>query len=162
MELPDGVAIRPAALSDLDAIVSLWLGMMREHEAFDSRVRLGPSAGEAYENYARHYVTRSDAPVFVAEHDGEVIAFGLAYRARNLPMFLPDHYGFLSDLVVTPSWRGRGIGTALVGEITRQLRAQDVTHVQLQVYHNNARARAFWHRVGFTEFVHGLWLDIGK
>lgn len=160
MTLPRNVTIRPAVLSDLDEIVALWMEMMQEHEQFDSRVRLAGNADEAYENYARYYVLRADADVLVAENKQEVIGFCLAYCARNLPMFRPGQYGFLSDVAVASAWRGKGVGTALVEETKQRFRRHGVRHIQLQVYHHNTAAREFWRKAGFNEFVHGLWFDM--
>jgi len=151
--------IRPAAAADLDAIVALWMAMMREHESFDPRVRLADTADNAYRQYARHYITRGDAAVFVAEHGHEVIGFSLAYRTRNLPMFRPVQYGYLSDLVVQGTWQGRGVGTALLEKTKQWFRQRGIARIQLQVYSRNTSALAFWRKRGFSDFVHGLWLE---
>lgn len=160
MTLPDNVAIRSAGLADLDAIVALWMAMMREHESFDPRVQLADTADDAYRQYARHYIARGGAAVFVAEHQREVVGFSLAYRARNLPMFRPVYFGYLSDLVVREPWRGRGLGTALLEATKRWFRQRGIAHIQLQVYSRNTSGLAFWHKTGLSDFVHGLWLEI--
>ena len=160
MILPENVAIRPATLADLDAIVTLWMAMMRDHEAFDPRIRLADKADNAYRQYARYYIARGDAAVFVAECQHEVVGFSLAYCTRNLPMFRPVKYGYLSDLVVCAPWRGRGIGSTLFEATKRWFRKQGVAHVQLQVYSRNASALAFWGKLGFSDFVQGMWLEI--
>jgi len=160
MSSPENVEIRKATFADTEAIVALWLEMMREHEEFDPRVRLSETAEEAYLHYARYYIGRSDSAVFVAETDGEVIAFVLAYRARNLPMFHPAEYGFISDLAVTRPWRRRGIGRALLETLKRWFLERGIEHVQLQVYDRNEAGRNFWREVGFEDFVHGLWLSL--
>jgi len=159
MAIPDNVVIRPATLRDLDAIVALWMAMMREHEGFDRRVRLADHAEEAYRQYARHHIA-AGAAVFVAAHQGDVVGFCLAYTARNLPMFVPPQYGYLSDLTVSPSWRGRGIGRSLVETTKRWFAAHGIPHVQLQVYDRNAPGRSFWHKEGFSDFIHGLWCGL--
>jgi ribosomal protein S18 acetylase RimI-like enzyme len=157
---PNNVTIRPASLNDLDGIVGLWLAMMREHESFDPRVRLAAKAEDAYRQYVRFYIAQGEAAVFVADHRGEVVGYGLAYPANNLPMFRPKQYGYLSDLVISQSWRRRGVGHALV-EATRQwFHRHGIAHIQLQVYCRNSLGRAFWRKEGFDDFVHGLWLAV--
>jgi ribosomal protein S18 acetylase RimI-like enzyme len=157
MTLPDHVTIRPATPLDLEAIVTLWMAMMREHESFDSRVRLADKADNAYRQYLRYYIAEIEAAVFVAENGAEVIGYCLAYPARNLPMFLPSQYGYLSDLTVSQPWRGRGIGGALLEAVRRWFRERGIGHIQLQVYDRNASGLAFWRKEGFSELVHGLW-----
>ncbi len=171
MNLPDNVSIRPATFDDLDAIVALWLDMMREHEAFDPRIRLAPGADIAYRNYAYHHL-REGAAVFVAEIPDEprrgkperrgrqIVGYVLAYVARNLPMYQPKRYGYLSDLVVAAPWRRCGIGTALLESVRCWLRQEEVAHVQLQVYSENGAGLSFWRQQGFRDFVHGLWAPL--
>jgi GNAT superfamily N-acetyltransferase len=160
MGLPRDVDIRPATLRDLDTIVNLWMAMMHEHASFDPRVRLSESAEKGYRQYARHYIARSDATVFIAEHDREVVGFCLAYRAQNLPMFCPEQYGYLSDLVVRNDWRGRGIGSALFQKTRGWFRDRQITHVQLQVYSLNADGMTFWKKMGLTDFVCSMRLEM--
>jgi len=160
MAPPDDLSIEPAHFSDLDAIVRLWMEMMREHEKFDPRVRLSDTADEAYRQYARYYIDRPDARLLVARNGREVVGFCLAYRARNLPMFRPGAYGFISDMAVTRPWRNRGVGTSLLDAVMQWFRRHGVNHVQLQVYSRNARGVAFWRRCGFEDFVHGMWLNV--
>jgi ribosomal protein S18 acetylase RimI-like enzyme len=164
----DPVRIEAATLADLDAIVRLWMEMMREHESFDSRVRLADKADDAYRQYAHYYIERGDAGIFVARlklggtllSREEIGGFCLSYRARNLPMFRPANYGFISDLTVLRRYRHRGIGRALLEAVRTWFRRQGVTHIQLQVYDRNAPGIAFWKSQGFDEFVHGMWLNI--
>jgi len=158
--LPENVRIRPATLQDLDAIVALWMAMMREHEAFDSRIRLALNADNAYRQYVHHYITRDDAAVFVAERGNEVIAFCLAYAARNLPMFHPAQFGYLSDLTVSEPWRGRGVGSALLEATKAWFLRNGIAYIQLQVYSGNAPGIAFWRKAGFEWFVNGMRLTV--
>jgi len=156
MALPENVKIRNATLRDLDAIVALWLAMMREHERFDPRIRLADKADNAYRQYVHYYIAREESVVLVAEHQREVIGFCLACPARNLPMFQPTQYGYLSDLTVGEPWRGRGIGSALLEAAKERFRTQGIVHIQLQVYSRNAAGLAFWRKAGFQEFVQGM------
>jgi GNAT superfamily N-acetyltransferase len=160
MTTPDPVTIRPATADDLEAVVDLWLEMMAEHEAFDPRVRLSISARSAYRNYALYHIEREDAPVFVVEKRGEIIAYCLAYCARSLPMFRPSSYGFISDLVVGRAWRRQGLGTALLERVRAWFAGRGIRSLQLQVYSRNAPGLQFWQRVGFSPFVHGMWMGL--
>ncbi len=156
MIFSDDITIRPATLDDADAIVALWMAMMHEHESFDPRVRLAENAANAYRQYARYHISNGGA-VFVAEHLDRIVGFCLGYPARNLPMFLPAQYGYLSDVMVSQPWRRKGVGRALVRAAREWFRTEGIPHVQLQVYNSNGPGRAFWEKEGFADFIHGMW-----
>jgi GNAT superfamily N-acetyltransferase len=75
-----------------------------------------------------------------------VCFFGFStFRARPL---LNVH-----DLAVTPKYRGRGIGRALLGECERRALRDGCCKLTLEVQDDNARARALYKSFGFEEFV---------
>lgn len=52
------------------------------------------------------------------------------------------------DIGLLPDWRGKGLGTALLGGVQR-LAARDGVGVVLSVLPDNTGARALYHRLGF-------------
>ncbi len=57
---------------------------------------------------------------------------------------------FLADVEIHPSWRGKGIGSAII--LSLQERAREAEKpLALQVLHVNVRARALYERLGFVE-----------
>ncbi len=154
--------IRDARTEDLAVILHLWAGMMADHETADPRVRLAPGARQAYESYLTHHLDHEDSCVRVAAAGSpeRVIGFYLLTINRNLPMFLPPRYGYLSDMVVEEAWRRRGVGRALVADAREWLRARQIRCVQLQVYARNPRAQVFWNSMGFVAYYQRMWLDL--
>lgn len=58
---------------------------------------------------------------------------------------------YVSDLWVTPKERGKGVGKRLLHSAMKAgKRKWKANFVKLAVYGNNAEARAFYHRLGFT------------
>jgi ribosomal protein S18 acetylase RimI-like enzyme len=55
----------------------------------------------------------------------------------------------LDDVSVKPDRRGRGIGTALLEQLKRQLRKESVTRIDVAVHIDNPEARRFYERLGF-------------
>ncbi len=149
--------IRDATLEDADVIATLWIAMMKEHAALDPIVRLTPEAKYLYRNMTRNYCRLKDGVVVVAEDtDGRVIGFALSYRVENLPMFLPTHYGYISDMTVAAEHRGHGIGSRLFEMTQEKLRRLGVKQIQLQAYRANDGANRFWRRHGFGQYVGGM------
>jgi len=159
--------IRQARRRDADAMARLWIAMMEEHRGFERRVRLSEDAHEAYAEYVRYHCGRRDSVMFVVEargqtdrSDREIVGFSLAYRARNLPMFLPEQYGFISDVTVAAPFRGRGLGRRLVERTREEFEEMGLPHAQLQVYRANDGGRRFWRRMDFEPYIEGMWLDL--
>lgn len=71
-------------------------------------------------------------------------------------MFEPERYGYLSDLAVTPRWRRRGLGRALLGELRGWLRQRRIESIQLQYYAHNDAGEAFWRAMNFKPFYNRI------
>jgi ribosomal protein S18 acetylase RimI-like enzyme len=61
------------------------------------------------------------------------------------------HKGQLWGVYVDPSWRGRGVGAALVRAVVERARAH-VAVLQLSVQIDNAPARALYRQLGFVPY----------
>jgi ribosomal protein S18 acetylase RimI-like enzyme len=58
--------------------------------------------------------------------------------------------GWITQMGVVPSARGRGIGAALIGEAVRRMRSAGEETITLNVNINNQPAAALYRRLGFT------------
>ena len=154
------VTYRRAVARDLDGLVALWDDMMLEHGRRNARVRLAEGALSAYRGYLSYHLSREESLILVAEAGGRLVGFCLSTVSRNLAMFLPALFGYLSDLVVDAAWRRRGIGRALFGASMDWLRARRIETVQLQYYYLNEAGEAFWRAMGFEPFYTRMWLDL--
>ena len=152
--------MRPARFEDMEGILNLWREMMAHHETGDGRIKLAPGAEAAYRAYAGYHLSNSDSLVLAAtpaEQPQWVMGFALVAISRNLPMFVPSRYGYLSDLAVDTNWRRQGVGGALVERVAAWLREREITTIQLQYYDFNAAGEAFWEAMGFKPFYTRMW-----
>lgn len=154
------IVIRRARVAEIDTLVDLWMVMMREHEELDPSIRLSPLAADHYREYLQMHLLDANAIVLVAHDGARAVGFTLAVRCQNLPMFEPALYGYVSDMVVLPTHRRRGIGKRMFSTVAAWFRNQGIHTLQLQVYSGNAPGRAFWQRLGFRDFLHRMWLDL--
>jgi ribosomal protein S18 acetylase RimI-like enzyme len=54
-------------------------------------------------------------------------------------------------MMVTPEWRGRGVGSALMEAGIAWCRREGVEKIELSVYPGNTAARALYEKYGFRE-----------
>jgi ribosomal protein S18 acetylase RimI-like enzyme len=80
--------------------------------------------------------------VFVASEDGEVVGAVMAGY--------DGHRGWIYALAVHPAQRRKGIATALVGAVERQLAALGCVKLNLQVRAGNAAVVGFYEALGYA------------
>ncbi|GGK46063.1 GNAT family N-acetyltransferase [Salinarimonas ramus] len=121
--------IRPYdAARDLERCLAIWRAASEVGHPF-----LGREALDADADLVRDvYMPRAET--YVAEEDGRVVGFVALLDA------------FVGGLFVDPAAHGRGVGAALVAHAARKQGLLEV-----EVYAQNAGARAFYTRVGFVE-----------
>jgi len=91
----------------------------------------------------------SGASVFVAEEtDGTPLGFVHVHVARDF--FTDEEHGHVSDLVTARGEEGRGVGRGLMEAGEEWCRQRGHRLVTLNVFGDNARARALYERIGYT------------
>jgi len=87
-------------------------------------------------------------PVFLLEEDGAGVAFCQMIPTRDADDD-PTRVGHITSLHVLPHLRGRGHGRLLLEHVVGEFRRRGYTEVTLWVLEQNAKARAFYERMGF-------------
>jgi ribosomal protein S18 acetylase RimI-like enzyme len=136
------MSVRRATTEDYEVITSLWQDF--DHE-FPPPAQTG--ATDVEKELAEVAEILESELAFVGENDdGMVVGFALVRRVS-------ERLATLTDLYVTPSARGSGIGVRIMREVVATLRAESVEHVDLNVLATNSLARSFYARWGFREQV---------
>jgi ribosomal protein S18 acetylase RimI-like enzyme len=152
-------AIRPGTEKDLPAMLLLWREMMDFHARPEPRFRpLSSPAGEqAWAKFMSEDVLgKEDWCVFVAESGGELVGQIIGLVRDRYPVFEPEQFGYVSDIVVHPRARRNGIGKALVNALVAWFRERGARQIELQVAHRNPVSQAFWRAVGCTDYMDTL------
>ena len=91
--------------------------------------------------------------MFVAEDDGEVIGFAHAVliKSKDVPCLKPELAVYLQDLVVTASYRSKGIGTQLMDVVKEYGRENNADFFRTQVFPLNMDGLRFYYRNGFED-----------
>jgi ribosomal protein S18 acetylase RimI-like enzyme len=123
--------IRTFHAADERAVVALWdeCGLTRPWN-------------DAHKDIARKLAVQSEL-FLVGVVDEAVIASVMAgYEG---------HRGWMNYLAVTPRFRGRGCGRALVDHVERLLLERGCPKINLQVRASNPAAVAFYRRLGYAQ-----------
>jgi aminoglycoside 6'-N-acetyltransferase I len=93
-----------------------------------------------------------DGAVFVAEGDGQVVGFAeAALRHDYVNGTESSPVGFLEAWYVTPAWRGRGVGRALVAAVEDWTRRQGCAELASDALLDNAASHAAHAACGFEK-----------
>jgi RimJ/RimL family protein N-acetyltransferase len=153
------IVVRPATDADVERMVGLYA------EVADEGRWLGGEAPVDQEELRarwRHRLAEGEGVHLVAETAGVAEVEGVAEMAGGAEAGGGLVVGHASievaayrvaylGMLVDRSWRGRGVGTALVEAVVEAARAEGCHKVALQVWPHNEAARALYRKVGFEE-----------
>lgn len=89
------------------------------------------------------FLERNPTTCLVAEENGRIVgAIMVGYDGRR---------AYIYHTAVDPSFRKRGVGSALVDSALRRLKELGATKAALVVFSRNEAGNAFWERLGFHE-----------
>ena len=131
---------------------------MIELQEFERRLEpslpKGEDMADAYLAFLLDRCSRAAGRVLVAEVDHVVVGF-VVLLARVEPEE-PDEdqmpYAYISDLVVLPQYRRRGIGRALLDRAEALARSSGARILRVGVLAKNEPAARLYRAVGFTDY----------
>jgi len=145
---PPSLRLTPLGTADLPALQALHV---RCAEFIRETTGVPPSADEAESLLQTLPPGKTLADKLVlgisrGEPDAELV--GVVELIRGYPASGDWYIGLL---MIAPAARGAGIGTDVVDDVARRIRAGGGTAAHLVVREDNPRAIAFWRRRGFEE-----------
>ena len=148
------VNIRELDPRDHEAVRSRLVELQDFERQLDPRVPAGEEIADAYLELMFQRCREFDGAVLVAEVDREVVGFitvWTRYRSSE-PDDDPSEHGFVSDLVVRSTHRGRGIGRGLLRAAATRARRAGARTLRLGVKAANGAARSLYEAEGFAEY----------
>lgn len=133
--------LRSATLTDISEVFAL----VKANIEYDGSLHLF-TGSEA--DLAEHLFDQSYAEVVIAEQDSKPV--GLALFCTTYSTFLTQPGLFIEDLFVLPSYRGRGIGKAILTYLAQQVINRDYGRLEWRVRVWNQQAIDFYQRLGAT------------
>ncbi|MFA1612025.1 GNAT family N-acetyltransferase [Halobellus rubicundus] len=140
------VAIERPDVSEVDALVDLWIALATGQRAHDSHLLPEANRATVRDTLARHAVTGG---VQVARRDGEIVGF-VTFGPEEGAYEQDVTRGVVRNVYVRPAYRGEGIGAELMDVAESALESAGATVVSLEAMAANERARAFYRERGYA------------
>ena len=137
----DSLAINLVDAEKLDAVAALFEAQLREHKITTPRDDLRMVIWTVIADQRHGFMLEASAP------DGSPIA--VAYASSLLSLEHGGVSGWLEEPYVLPRWRGRGIGSRLVGEVIAHARELGWRALDLEVEASHQRAISLYVRHQF-------------
>jgi ribosomal protein S18 acetylase RimI-like enzyme len=141
--------ITEATESHIPELLALWTEFFDYHRDIDPYFTRSEDAHRHIEKRLREKIEGADSGVFVALEDGKVIGYSLFWIADTSPFIKERKYGFICDLAVTATHRGRSVGGDLLEETLAWFKAHRIRRITLFLVAGNKMGLAFWKRHGF-------------
>ena len=145
--------VRAATRRDRDRVVELWLALLEHHTPLDPHYQVRPGAESEWRRLVEHLLKGRDSAVFVWEEGGALLGFCSAQVQPAPPVLVETARGEITDLLVVPAARRRGVARALVEATASWLREREVERVTVRVDARNPEAQAFWRAMGYGDFM---------
>ncbi len=142
MDLSD-IKIREASVSDMDSLVELLKTLFSVEEDFvfnESLQRRG---------LAMMLENQEERCIMVAETDGKVI--GICSIQTLISTAEGGQVGLVEDVVVNPSYRGKGIGKMLLSSLEKWAKKRGLKRLQLLADQNNLPALEFYEKMNWKK-----------
>jgi len=131
---------------------------LAELQDFSKLIFPNVAAGTIAPDYLRHLLSRcaeTNGKIFVVESVGRVV--GMVCVFANVKSDAADEeryeYAYVSDLLILPDHRGKGLGRALLKRSEEYARSQGASLFRLNVLARNTVARSLYLGCGFDELV---------
>ena len=151
--MPRGIVIRRAEKGEVPALLRLSVEEL-ENELTPAELREGDKAKEEYSRRTKALLDRGGNEFYVATVGEKGETAGFVWLGVSERPFSRMKVGWIYDVLVLPSYRGEGVGEALMRHALGRSRALGFTQTGLMVNSKNKAAWSLYEKLGFkTEFM---------
>lgn len=139
---------------DATALRQLEVELQNFERTVEPALPPGEAMADAYIAHLFECCAKWRGRMFVAEVDGAVVGFLCVYGHCPQEELdeSPEPYAFVSDLVVLPQYRNRGIGARLLEVADAYARECGMQQIKIGVLQRNGGALRLYERVGFRPY----------
>ena len=126
-----------------------------QNTAFGENWGFSPNNVDQIAARVRVKISPPDGVIFIMDGDSAA-AYNWTQRIQNAH----GHIGFVAMTGVHPSYRGSGLGTAIVVAGMEHLLSRGVDAVELEVDAENIPARELYLKLGYRRVHHSVWYEL--
>lgn len=152
--------IRKAKLEDLKEICSMGYQLSLDMSALEPEYF---AVAQQREAPMREAILEETKDIFLADLDGKIVGFACVWECETKAeenYLVPGKFAYLSDLVLLPESRGRGIGGALLDACKNWARQRGISRMKLDSLCKNEVANHLYEREGFRPVVQTMWAKL--
>jgi len=163
----DAFVVEEGGAADVDSLEPLWVAVHHQHQ--QAMPHLGPYVSDAETWRERRSLydqlfAEHDPVLLLGRHHGELAGYALGYTMPVAGTWLADTWatgdriGEVESLSVLPEYRGRGLGSRLLGDLHQRLHQQGAADLILGALAGNADAIRLYQRHGYRP----TWLYLSR
>jgi len=157
---PSTISVREARLpQDEPAILSFINGLQDYEAAFEPNRRRDPNFAADHWREAQHRCAERHGTMLIAEDDGKAVGWAFAHDEHGeLFVVEPERrHGFLAEIFVIPSARGKGFGRALIEGCEAWAKERGHKLLTIGVLAQNQAAVRSYGGAGYSPYVTIMW-----
>jgi ribosomal protein S18 acetylase RimI-like enzyme len=152
-----GILVRPIRDDDVDEVARIWIDSARYHQTLNAYLYAIHDPEVISNRYRRNEqysegVDDDDRVTFVAEAEDELVGFvdvEILRPSEAATDFVPRVHGYVPELAVAESWRGRGVGESLMTAADKWAMAKGAEYMWLDVDAANEPAQRLYAKRGY-------------
>jgi GNAT superfamily N-acetyltransferase len=150
--------IRQANLNDLEVLVELRLALLREAGNLESDTPTAALA-EAIRQYLSKNLPTGKFVAWVAQMNGKIVGTSGVVMFERPPVNgnLSGLEAYVMNIYTVPTWRGKGVATALLEEIISYLKKTDARRIWLHATEDGKRLYEKFGFVSTTQEMELVW-----
>ena len=143
-------------MKDLPVLLEFEQELIREERPMDPTMKEGKIS---YYDVGE-FIRDANAEVFVAEHEGSVIASGCVRIRPDRHYLKHERMGYLGFMYVEKAHRGNGVNGLIIKELISWCRKKGLHEIRLDVYEVNGPALRAYEKAGLKKHLAQMRMDI--
>lgn len=144
------ISISPYSPVNSESVSQLFLELSRHEHKFDAHKSTKLENTQSYQKELCEKIKNQQGEMLIAKIDSKVV--GLVSWFLEEEYEFDEPYGYISDIVVSEEYRGRGIGQQLLDEAISHIKATQVKRVHIGVLLANSETKSFYSKNGFSDY----------